>query len=103
MIFSKQEIITKLKREICEIFFKKKDGSIRHMICTLNQSLIPTRELVRAEKASLPQTTPAKQNVIAVWDVEKMAWRSFRVNSLLFVDTESRERIEENVEEPEDD
>ena len=103
MIFSKQEIITKLKREICEIFFKKKDGSIRHMICTLNQSLIPTRELVRAEKASLPQTTPAKQNVIAVWDVEKMAWRSFRVNSLLFVDTESRERIEEYVEEPEND
>ena len=73
MIFSKQEIITKLKREICEIFFKKKDGSIR-------------------------QITPAKQNVIPVWDVEKMAWRSFRVNSVLFVETESRERIEEDVE-----
>jgi len=99
MSFAKQEIIAKLKREICEIFFTKKDGSIRHMICTLKKDIIPTREMIRVEKASLPQTTPAKQNVIPVWDVEKMAWRSFRVNSVLFVDTESRERIQEDVEE----
>lgn len=60
-----------------EIFFKKVNGSIRHMICTLNPTLAPKVLLAKEESSS--------QEVIAVWDLEKHGWRSFRADSVLYL------------------
>ena len=60
--------------------FIKNDGSVREMICTLLESLaIPYEKKTDKQK-------PENDEVLAVWDVEKHAWRSFRVNTVLSVD-----------------
>jgi len=58
-----------------EVNFTKADGSARKMICTLCPDLMPSditfSEGVHVEKPD---------NVLAVWDLEKDDWRSFRLD-----------------------
>ena len=63
------------EREVI-IFFKKKDGTERKMLCTLSENEIP------AEK--LPKNTGKMKSddVLAVFDVENDGWRSFRWDSV---------------------
>ena len=58
------------------INFIKKDGSVREMHCTLKD--VPEYERVTE------QTSPRKTNddVMAVFDLEKEEWRSFRIDSI---------------------
>lgn len=65
-----------LRSEIVTVIFVKKDGSERTMKCTLSENKIPTE--------NLPKTTNRAQSdeSIAVFDIEKTAWRSFRFDSV---------------------
>ena len=74
---SQEDIMSRLQSGKAEIFFKKVDGSIRHMICTLSPSLAPKILLAKGQ-SSIP-------GVIAVWDLEKNAWRSFRAESVIYL------------------
>jgi WYL_2, Sm-like SH3 beta-barrel fold len=67
-----------LHNNICFVKFTKKDGSIREMRCTLLPNLLPA-------KTDLEEHTQRKQPTesIAVWDLDKNDWRSFRVDSIL--------------------
>lgn len=58
------------------ITFMKKDGTERKMLCTLNENAIPSEKM--------PKNTGKSQSeeVIAVFDVEKTDWRSFRFDSV---------------------
>lgn len=58
------------------IEFVKSDGTVRRMNCTLAESKIPT------EKA--PKSTGKSKNneTLAVFDLEKQDWRSFRWDSV---------------------
>ena len=56
--------------------FMKKDGSERTMECTLNKGYLPMQMDIKEA------TTKDNPNVLAVWDLEKRAWRSFRIDSL---------------------
>lgn len=66
-----------LRQENVTVEFKKSDGSIRSMLCTLNESKIPV------EKS--PKNSGRRQNdeILAVFDVEKQDWRSFRWDSIV--------------------
>ena len=59
------------------VTFTKKDGTERVMNCTLRSELIPAT--VVNENA-----TPRKKNeaVIAVYDIDSQAWRSFTVRAV---------------------
>lgn len=59
-----------------KITFVKKDGTEREMLCTLEESLIPEEKK--------PKGTGKEKNddVLAVFDVEKQEWRSFRYDSI---------------------
>ena len=60
-----------------KVAFTKTDGTIREMICTLQESFtIPYEKKTEKQK-------PENNDVLAVWDVEKDAWRSFRVDSII--------------------
>ena len=60
--------------------FIKNDGSVREMICTLQESLtVPYEKKTDKQK-------PENDEVLAVWDIDKQAWRSFRVNTILSAD-----------------
>jgi hypothetical protein len=76
------KVMEKLQQGRTEIFFRKVDGSIRHMICTLNPKLAPKILLAKGESQN--------QEVISVWDLEKGDWRSFRANSILFFSDEEK-------------
>ena len=60
------------------VTFTKKDGSERVMNCSLQQEIIPISENKTPKKVK-----PENENVLAVWDLEKDAFRSFRVDSLI--------------------
>ena len=65
-----------LRDQDATILFTKKDGTEREMICTLSEDKIPS------EKS--PKNTGKAQNseILAVFDVEKQDWRSFRWDSI---------------------
>jgi len=65
-----------LRDEKVTIVFTKKDGTERKMVCTLAESKIPS------EKS--PKNTGKSQSdeALAVFDLEKQDWRSFRFDSV---------------------
>jgi hypothetical protein len=69
-----------LETGACVVRFKKKDGTLRDMLCTLNSDLIPSSY----DDDATRQTRRPNPDVLAVWDLEKEAWRSFRLDSIVF-------------------
>ena len=58
------------------ISFKKRDGSHRTMRCTLRRDALP-------EQTDIEEHTSApNKEYLAVWDLEKNGWRSFRIDSI---------------------
>jgi len=69
-----------------EVFvtFKKKDGEKREMRCTLNEELMKknaTPDLYEVKGAGRKSSEDAQ----AVFDLDKLAWRSFRFDSITSV------------------
>jgi hypothetical protein len=82
---TKEELIKLLKEKVVTVKFKKKDDTIRKMICTLSKDYLPEFEKeIEIQNKKLKNDNP---NTIPVWDLEKLGWRSFRVDSV--VDYES--------------
>ena len=71
----RETLVNGLKKDVLTINFTKVNGEERVMNCTLNETLLPEAVTSDSEK---------KENldVIAVWDTDKDAWRSFRVDSV---------------------
>jgi DNA-nicking Smr family endonuclease len=65
-----------LKMHETTITFMKKDGTERKMLCTLMEDKIPS------EKAPKKSEKTQSEQSIAVFDVEKSDWRSFRFDSV---------------------
>ena len=69
----------KLRENILSVVFVKKDGTERKMKCTLRGDMIPD---LRETTESAQKRTRSEEN-LAVWDLEKEAWRSFRYDSII--------------------
>lgn len=71
-------LVEGLRKDVLTINFTKVNGEERVMNCTLNETLLPEAITSDSEK---------KENldVIAVWDTDKDAWRSFRVDSVNYI------------------
>jgi len=65
-----------LKSQEVTISFTKKDGTERKMLCTLVESKIPSEKLPKNSGKS------KSDDALAVFDIEKDAWRSFRWDSV---------------------
>ena len=61
------------------ITFKKKDGSLRVMICTRDLSLIPPDKHPKG-------TGKVNYSSMPVFDLEKNNWRSFSLDSLIDIE-----------------
>jgi hypothetical protein len=78
---SKEDLIKLLKSKVVTIKFRKKDDSIRKMVCTLSEDYLPEPEdIVEGKEKKTKKENP---NTLPVWDLEKLAWRSFRVDSVV--------------------
>lgn len=76
MELTKSGLISRLKKEKAKIIFIKADGTERIMECTLMKSFLP--EQIDIEEYVSERNT--NEDVIAVWDLEKKDWRSFRLD-----------------------
>jgi len=89
-------MVSALKENVCSVIFEKRDNSVRQMHCTLNIKLAPWILKTKGKGA------PRHEGVIAVWDIEEMGWKSFRVKSVLQFDilkeiSEGLKKIPEQV------
>jgi hypothetical protein len=77
----RSEMIALLQEHQCRVIFKKADGQERDMICTLRESDIPATS--KNEAVTTTEVRSVNMAVIPAWDVNKQAWRSFRVDSVI--------------------
>lgn len=82
MAHTRENLLTTLKSNICTVEFQKVNGTRRTMRCTLVESHIPatTETVVKPTKSGEPRKR--SNEIINVWDLEKSAWRSFRIDSV---------------------
>ena len=72
----RETVVTDLKHNVCDIVFTKTNGEERIMRCTLMEKFLPeTKDHYTTKKENL--------EVVPVWDLEKNAWRSFRLDSVI--------------------
>lgn len=69
-------IIQGLRNGVVRVEFTKVDGTNRVMICSLNSKYLPETDEVKVS------TQSEQKNAIAVFDLEKNKWRSFRFSSV---------------------
>ena len=75
-MITKEALIENLRSNILKIQFTKKDGSDRLMTCTLQEKLIPVYE------KKTERVKAISDEIIVVWDLEKQAFRSFKLDSI---------------------
>jgi hypothetical protein len=70
-----------LRNNVITVNFRKKDGTIRQMLCTTMSEYLP-------EFNGTSTTSSSFDNILTVWDLEKNAWRSFKYDSIqsIYVD-----------------
>ena len=76
----RNELIGKLKNNVCVVVFEKKDGTERSMKCTLQEDIIP--QATKEDPLSQKKIRALNEEVLPVWDTEKSGWRSFRIDSV---------------------
>ena len=72
---TRETVASILKTDIANVTFTKADGTERVMKCTLVDEYIPNTD----ERTS---TRAVNESVLPVWDIDKNAWRSFRIDSV---------------------
>ena len=80
----KDNVVEKLKNGVCKVVFTKANGENRVMHATLNEEILPPQQDVE----EYIQKKKPNPDVLAVWDTDKGAWRSFRWDSLKEFKTE---------------
>lgn len=77
-----KRIKDQLRAGPCWVQFTKVDGTKRTMKCTLSESLIPAP----TEEKKTDRVKKENPDVLAVWDLEKTGWRSFRFDTILEIE-----------------
>ena len=69
---------------VVAVKFTKKDGTDRSMICTLSSKVIPNEYAPKGE-----DKREKSSDALAVFDLEKEGWRSFRWDSVKSISIEA--------------
>ena len=80
MLMTKQEMQEILRVRPAVVTFTKTNGEQRVMHCTLHHSYLPEQTDIEEQIARDDRT-----ETVAVWDIEKEGWRSFRLDSVTAV------------------
>ena len=72
---TREYMISRLQENTCRVIFKKTNGEERDMVCTLMPDKVPT---TKSTKESKPNP-----DIVAVWDLDKEGWRSYRVENVV--------------------
>lgn len=77
MLLNREEMLNELRQGVILVNFTKADGTKRDMRCTLNAGYLE-EELGKLENYTDDQQPNAES--VVVYDTEKSAWRSFRLD-----------------------
>lgn len=77
----REECLDQLRAGTCSVNFVKKDGTEREMLCTLNMDKIPEKHIPKSD-GNKRSTEGTISESIRAYDLEKEAWRSFRLDSV---------------------
>lgn len=89
---SREQLVTAISGGRVHVIFEAADGSVKDMICTTNEALIPVDKRPKPttslrEVAFTPNLAVSKKqedpNLIRVFAVDRDAWRSFRVERVI--------------------
>lgn len=75
-----EQILELLHQSDCEVTFKKVNGELRVMPCTLRSEALPEKLLSENKRIREHNT-----NVISVWSLDRREWRSFRVDNVVSI------------------
>ena len=75
-----QSLQAMLQDNVCEIkFTKRTDGTVRTMLCTLDNTLLNSvngrTTLNYKPPTQAPKFNPASKNLLLVWDIFMQSWR----------------------------
>lgn len=112
MALDKQYVQSVLREAtVAHIQFRKKDGTLRTMVCTVDPTMIPQDKWPKVSWTTEPPTVPenlpstveaavrvlaadeilaagsSSPDVARVYDIQKGEWRSFRYDSVLAAST----------------
>ena len=82
---TREALLELLSKELVKVTFNKLDGNERVMTCTLKTEYLP--EAKRDDPLSLTKIRNLEEKTVVVWDIYAQAWRSFRYDRILKVDT----------------
>lgn len=75
------------KEDTVNIKFRKKDGSIRVMKCTLNFDRIPKSDHPKSVDLSKILKLISKSKILHVYDLDKQGWRSIPFETTEWLET----------------
>lgn len=84
-MYERDKLIADLKQSVVEVTFTKVNGERRIMRCTLDLKHLPPMTNEQYDHLDRQQKREENKEVIAVWDVQANGWRSFRVESVQYV------------------
>ena len=86
--YNKETLLEMLHCREVVVKFRKTNGDLREMRCTLDPMLLPGRpEDLEPKSPNEDVKPPRKQNpnVVNVWDLDTNEWRSFRTDRIIEV------------------
>ena len=78
---TREEMIEQLQQRDCRVIFKKVNGEERDMVCTLREGVLPAAK--KDDPITQKKVREVNPETLAVWDVNKNAFRSFRVENVI--------------------
>lgn len=85
MSYQRENIINDLKQSVAEVTFTKVNGERRIMRCTLDPRHLPPMTNEQFDHLDEQHKRAENQEVVAVWDLQAKGWRSFRVESVQYM------------------
>jgi hypothetical protein len=84
-LYNRDTLLKDLQEQVIKVIFTKVNGEERAMRCTLMPKHLP----VNTDREHLIQEhhKPENTSTVVVWDMENFGWRSFRIDSVKYVES----------------
>lgn len=83
MNYTRDAVLKELRENVIEVSFSKVNGENRLMRCTLRSDLLPPSYV--SEEKEEKDFHKTNRDAIACWDVTKGGWRSFKIDTVHYV------------------
>lgn len=84
--YQRDTLLEDLRHNVVDIHFTKVNGEARVLRCTLQRDLLPEQyQTDPSERAAEKDFHNTNKDIIAAWDVQANGWRSFRIDSVYYV------------------